>query len=77
MTRVKGFPPQADSGFRAQMTEVRGQQLPSSSSYPVPYKNLINEDEHEDEYEKNQIQSHSYALCLSYFPHSAFQLPNS
>ncbi len=28
----------------------------------VPYKILIHEDEHEDEYEKNQIRSHASAL---------------
>jgi hypothetical protein len=27
----------------------------------VPYKILIHEDEHEDEYEKNQIRSHASA----------------
>ena len=27
--------------------------------------------------EKNQIRSHAHARAFSYFPHSAFQLPNS
>jgi hypothetical protein len=27
-----------------------------------PYKILVHEDEHEDEYEKNQIRSHASAL---------------
>jgi hypothetical protein len=35
------------------------------------------EDEDENEDEKDQIRSHAYALRFSYFPHSAFQLPNS
>jgi hypothetical protein len=41
----------------------------------VPYKILIYEDEHEDEYEKNQIRSHASALRLFLF--SAFRIPTS
>ncbi len=41
----------------------------------VPYKILIHEDEHENEYEKNQIRSHASALRLFLF--SAFRIPTS
>ena len=64
------------------MTEIRcaaialratARQLLPSSSYSslVPYKILI----HKDEYEKNQIRSHAYALRLFLF--SAFHIPTS
>ncbi len=48
-------------------------ELPPSLSYAclVPYKNLINEDEDEN----NQIRSHAYALRLFLF--SAFRIPTS
>ncbi len=59
--------------FRCQFSEDRGQiSRLGSLSYGaaaiafvlvlVPYKILIHEDEHENEYEKNQIRSHASAL---------------
>jgi hypothetical protein len=48
--------------------------LPSSFSL-VLYKIPIHEDEHDDEDEKNQIRSHTYALRLFLF--SAFRIPTS
>jgi hypothetical protein len=50
------------SAFVVLLRDKTARQLPPSSSYSssslVPYKILIHEDEHEDEYEKNQIRSH-------------------
>ena len=65
------------------MTDDRAQKSEDSLSSSYSYSSLvldtipIYEDEHEDEYEKNQIRSHAHALRFSYFLHSAFQLPNS
>jgi hypothetical protein len=50
-------------------------QLSPSSSSLVSYKILINEDEHEDEDEKNQIRS--LADALRRFLFSAFRIPTS
>ncbi len=41
----------------------------------VPYKILIHEDEHDDEYEKNQIRSHASALRPQ--PYTLYLVPDT
>jgi len=60
-------------------------QLPSTDFFvvlvlvvvPRPLLSSDFEDEHEDEYEKNQIKSHAYALRLNLKPYTLYLPPCS